>query len=47
VPPADNGVTADVAMTALMEIEEESYRESLADPDITEEERDLIMAKLK
>ncbi|KAK0709541.1 hypothetical protein B0T26DRAFT_754729 [Lasiosphaeria miniovina] len=41
-PVAHTGVPANVAMRALLDAEEESWREDLRDPNTTEEERVMI-----
>lgn len=41
-PVVHSGVPANVAMRALLDVEEESWREDLRDPNTTEEERATI-----
>jgi hypothetical protein len=45
--PPSQGVPGDVAMEALMEMEEEGLREELEDPQTTEEERVNIRQQLE
>lgn len=47
VTPVNNGVPANVAMSALMDVEEEGWRAALDDADTTAEERARITARLE
>jgi hypothetical protein len=45
--PPSEGVPGDVAMEALMEMEEEGLRQELEDPQTTEQERANIRQQLE